>query len=67
MSSTFKNCINVLVLLIVDLRDVREIRRNKNSKDFEKWPEEARKVDTSVCFVVFYGKDFRLKTLSLAG
>lgn len=56
-----------IVLISVDLRDIREIRRNKNSKDFDKWPEETKKIDTSLCFVILYGKEFRLKTLSLAG
>ena len=51
----------------VNLREVREIRLGKNSKDFDKWPEEARKYDTSLCFVIFYGSDFKLKTLSVVG
>lgn len=39
----------------------------KASRDFERYPEEARKVDASHCFIVVYGLEFRLKTLSLAG
>lgn len=51
----------------VDMREVKEIRQGKSSKDFEKWPEEAKKIDPSRCFIVLYGQEFRLKTLSIAG
>lgn len=50
----------------LNLREVREVRDGKNSKDFDRWPEEARKYDPSVCFVILYGNDFKLKTLSVA-
>ncbi|KAL5020958.1 hypothetical protein ScPMuIL_000113 [Solemya velum] len=49
----------------VNLREVKEIRPGKNSRDFDKWPDDARRVDKSLCFVVFYGNDFKLKTLSV--
>ncbi|XP_064641817.1 1-phosphatidylinositol 4,5-bisphosphate phosphodiesterase gamma-1-like isoform X2 [Lineus longissimus] len=49
----------------VDLREVKEIRPSKNSRDFEKWPDEAKKIDAGLCFVIFSGSEFRLKTLSL--
>lgn len=51
----------------VDIREIRELRLGKASRDFERYPEEARKVDASHCFIVVYGLEFRLKTLSLAG
>lgn len=51
----------------VDLREVKEVRIGKSSKDFEKWPEDAKKMDNPRCFVVYYGSEFRLKTLSIAG
>lgn len=47
------------------LREVKEIRPGKNSRDFDKWPEDAKKVDSRICFIVFYGNDFKLKTLSV--
>ncbi|CAI5778868.1 1-phosphatidylinositol 4,5-bisphosphate phosphodiesterase gamma-1-like isoform X1 [Podarcis lilfordi] len=50
----------------VDIREIKEIRPGKNSRDFERYPEDARKLDSALCFVVLYGIDFRLKTLSLA-
>nr|CAD7405539.1 unnamed protein product [Timema cristinae] len=50
----------------VDLREIKEIRMGKNSKDFEKWPEEAKRMENMRCFVVFYGLEFRLKTLSIS-
>uniref|UniRef100_A0A8D2LRW9 1-phosphatidylinositol 4,5-bisphosphate phosphodiesterase gamma n=1 Tax=Varanus komodoensis TaxID=61221 RepID=A0A8D2LRW9_VARKO len=50
----------------VDIREIKEIRAGKNSRDFERYPEEARKLDSALCFVILYGMDFRLKTLSVA-
>ncbi|XP_071174226.1 1-phosphatidylinositol 4,5-bisphosphate phosphodiesterase gamma-1-like isoform X19 [Mytilus edulis] len=49
----------------LNLREVREVREGKNSKDFEKWPDDARKMDNALCFVIFYGSEFKLKNLSL--
>ncbi|XP_068087156.1 1-phosphatidylinositol 4,5-bisphosphate phosphodiesterase gamma-1-like [Anabrus simplex] len=49
----------------VDLREVKEVRMGKNSKDFERSPEDAKGME-NLCFVVFYGMEFRLKTLSIA-
>nr|XP_022335650.1 1-phosphatidylinositol 4,5-bisphosphate phosphodiesterase gamma-1-like isoform X2 [Crassostrea virginica] len=49
----------------LNLREVREVRDGRNSKDFDRWPEEARKLDPALCFVIFYGSDFKLKTLSV--
>uniref|UniRef100_A0AAQ4NQ05 1-phosphatidylinositol 4,5-bisphosphate phosphodiesterase gamma n=1 Tax=Gasterosteus aculeatus aculeatus TaxID=481459 RepID=A0AAQ4NQ05_GASAC len=51
----------------VDIREIRELRLGKGSRDFERYPEEARKLDTAHCFIVLYGLEFRLKTLSVAG
>lgn len=51
----------------VDMREIKEIRHGKNSKDFEKWPEESKKTDAGKCFVLYYGQEFRLKSLSVAG
>ncbi|GAB6030572.1 hypothetical protein CHUAL_007434 [Chamberlinius hualienensis] len=47
----------------VDLREVKEVRPGKNSKDFERWPDDAKKLDSNTCFSVFYGNEFRLKCL----
>ncbi|XP_071784732.1 1-phosphatidylinositol 4,5-bisphosphate phosphodiesterase gamma-1-like isoform X2 [Asterias amurensis] len=49
----------------VKIRMIKEIRPGKNSRDFERWPEEAKKHDASVCFIIFYGAEFRLKSLSV--
>lgn len=51
----------------VEMREVKEIRQGKNSKDFERWPDESKKADAGKCFIVFYGQEFRLKSLSIAG
>lgn len=49
----------------VDWAEIKEIRLGKNSKDFEKWPDDARKIENSKCFVVFYGSEFKLRVLSV--
>ncbi|PVD20783.1 hypothetical protein C0Q70_18944 [Pomacea canaliculata] len=49
----------------VNLREVKEVRAGKASRDFDKWQDESRKVDKNLTFVVFYGNDFKLKTLSV--
>ncbi|XP_040287749.1 1-phosphatidylinositol 4,5-bisphosphate phosphodiesterase gamma-1-like isoform X2 [Bufo bufo] len=50
----------------IDIREIKEIRPGKNSRDFERYPEDARKLDASLCFIILYGADFRLKTISVA-
>uniref|UniRef100_A0A3P9LP59 Phosphoinositide phospholipase C n=1 Tax=Oryzias latipes TaxID=8090 RepID=A0A3P9LP59_ORYLA len=51
----------------VDIREIRELRLGKGSRDFERYPEEARKLDPTLCFIILYGVEFRLRTLSVAG
>uniref|UniRef100_A0AAQ5Y0F2 1-phosphatidylinositol 4,5-bisphosphate phosphodiesterase gamma n=1 Tax=Amphiprion ocellaris TaxID=80972 RepID=A0AAQ5Y0F2_AMPOC len=51
----------------IDIREIRELRLGKGSRDFERYPEEARKLDSAHCFIVLYGLEFRLRTLSVAG
>lgn len=51
----------------VDIREIRELRLGKGSRDFDRYPEETRKLDATHCFIVLYGVEFRLRTLSLAG
>uniref|UniRef100_A0A3P9CMB2 1-phosphatidylinositol 4,5-bisphosphate phosphodiesterase gamma n=1 Tax=Maylandia zebra TaxID=106582 RepID=A0A3P9CMB2_9CICH len=50
----------------IDIREIRELRLGKGSRDFERYPEEARKLDSTHCFIVLYGLEFRLRTLSVA-
>lgn len=54
-------------LFTVEIREVKEVRIGKQSKDFEKWPEDAKRIENLRCFVVYYGSEFRLKTLSISG
>ncbi|XP_009997099.1 PREDICTED: 1-phosphatidylinositol 4,5-bisphosphate phosphodiesterase gamma-1 [Chaetura pelagica] len=50
----------------VDIREIKEIRPGKNSRDFDRYQEDpCFRLDQSHCFVVLYGTEFRLKTLSL--
>uniref|UniRef100_A0A672G214 Phosphoinositide phospholipase C n=1 Tax=Salarias fasciatus TaxID=181472 RepID=A0A672G214_SALFA len=50
----------------IDIREIRELRLGKGSRDFERYPEEARKLDSAHCFIILYGLEFRLRTLSVA-
>lgn len=49
----------------LELREVKEIRWGKNSKDFEKWPEDSKKIEFKKCFIVYYGTEFKLRSLSV--
>uniref|UniRef100_A0A182X5M9 1-phosphatidylinositol 4,5-bisphosphate phosphodiesterase gamma n=1 Tax=Anopheles quadriannulatus TaxID=34691 RepID=A0A182X5M9_ANOQN len=49
----------------LELREVKEVRPGKKSKDFEKWPEEAKKSEPRKCFVILHGNDFKLRTVSI--
>ncbi|KAG6933826.1 phospholipase C gamma 1, partial [Chelydra serpentina] len=50
----------------VDIREIQEIRPGNNSRDFDRYQEDPSfRSDPSHCFVVLYGMEFRLKTLSL--
>ncbi|XP_069740315.1 1-phosphatidylinositol 4,5-bisphosphate phosphodiesterase gamma-1 [Narcine bancroftii] len=55
----------------IDIREVKEIRAGRNSRDFERYQDDAARpdlsrTDLSHCFVILYGMEFRLKTLSVA-
>ncbi|XP_015823537.1 1-phosphatidylinositol 4,5-bisphosphate phosphodiesterase gamma-1 [Nothobranchius furzeri] len=51
----------------IDIREIKEIRQGPKSRDFERYVEDsAVRLDQSHCFVILYGTEFRLKTLSLA-
>jgi len=68
-------CSNVLLLEVrlyplwfaVNIQEIKEIRPGKTSRDFERFMEDARKMDAMVCFTILYGTEFNLKTLSIAG
>jgi len=49
----------------VDVREIKEVRKGKQSKDFDKWADDARNFEVGRCFVIFYGKEFNLKSLSV--
>ncbi|ODN02952.1 1-phosphatidylinositol 4,5-bisphosphate phosphodiesterase gamma-1 [Orchesella cincta] len=50
----------------VDVREIKLVRPGKSSKDFDRWPEDSKRHDAGKCLVIFYGSEFRLRTLSLA-
>ncbi|XP_077301392.1 small wing phospholipase C gamma 1 [Arctopsyche grandis] len=50
----------------LELREIKEMRVGKVSKDFERWPDDLKKVENMKCFVIFYGPEFKLRTLSIA-
>ncbi|XP_068119982.1 1-phosphatidylinositol 4,5-bisphosphate phosphodiesterase gamma-1 isoform X1 [Hyperolius riggenbachi] len=50
----------------VDIREIKEIRPGKNSRDFDRYQEDGTvRLEHDHCFVILYGTEFRLKTLSL--
>lgn len=52
----------------VDIREIKEIRPGQKSRDFERYMEDSTaRLDQAHCFVILYGTEFRLKSLSLAG
>ena len=60
-------CYQCLFTIVVDIREIREIRETLDSLDFKKGQEDIRMVDPQCCFIILYGSEFRLKTLSVAG
>uniref|UniRef100_A0A4W6F7S3 1-phosphatidylinositol 4,5-bisphosphate phosphodiesterase gamma n=1 Tax=Lates calcarifer TaxID=8187 RepID=A0A4W6F7S3_LATCA len=51
----------------IDIREIKEIRPGQKSRDFERYVEDsAARTDQAHCFVILYGTEFRLKSLSLA-
>lgn len=68
LRNTFDSPIySVYVIFVVEMREVHEIRIGKNYKDFERWPEETKRIENLRCFIVFYGSEFKIKSLSIAG
>lgn len=51
----------------LELREVKEVRLGKASKEFEKWQDESKSVDFTKCFVIYYGNEFKLRSLSVVG
>ena len=60
-------CSFILLLFAVFIREIKEVRRGLGSKDFDRNPETARRLDPNCCLAIFYGNEFKLKTLSLVG
>ncbi|VVC96133.1 unnamed protein product, partial [Leptidea sinapis] len=50
----------------LDIKVIKEVRHGKSSKDFERWPEETKRLENSKCFTIYYGSDFKLRTVSFA-
>lgn len=60
--------LDLFSIFLVDIREIKEIRPGKTSRDFDRYQEDpAFRPDQSHCFVILYGMEFRLKTLSLQG
>uniref|UniRef100_A0A3B3U6N5 Phosphoinositide phospholipase C n=1 Tax=Poecilia latipinna TaxID=48699 RepID=A0A3B3U6N5_9TELE len=50
----------------IDIREIKEIRPGQKSRDFERYVEDSAVRLDNFCFVILYGTEFRLKSLSLA-
>lgn len=51
----------------LDVRDIKEVRIGKSSKDFERWPEETKRIENLKCFTIYYGTEFKLRSVSFVG
>lgn len=51
----------------LEIKDVKEVRVGKSSKDFDRWPEETKRLETSKCFTIYYGTEFKLRSASFSG
>uniref|UniRef100_A0A8C6T8P7 Phosphoinositide phospholipase C n=1 Tax=Neogobius melanostomus TaxID=47308 RepID=A0A8C6T8P7_9GOBI len=52
---------------VIDIREIKEVRPGQKSRDFERYVEDsAARLDQAHCFVILYGTEFRLRSLSLA-
>lgn len=51
----------------LDIRQIKEVRVGKSSKDFERWPDETKKLENTKCFTIYYGTEFKLRSASFAG
>ena len=56
-------------LTAVSAREIKEVRFGCQSREFDRSKEEMKKfgIDPACCFVILYGQEFRLKTMSLVG
>ncbi|TNN24876.1 1-phosphatidylinositol 4,5-bisphosphate phosphodiesterase gamma-1 [Liparis tanakae] len=62
-----KNVDEQINLSKIDIREIKEIRPGQKSRDFERYAEDsAARLEPAHCFVILYGSEFRLKSLSLA-
>ncbi|XP_028169476.1 1-phosphatidylinositol 4,5-bisphosphate phosphodiesterase gamma-1 [Ostrinia furnacalis] len=50
----------------LDIKYVKEVRQGKNSKVFERWPEETKRLENSKCFTIYFGTEFKLHSASFA-
>lgn len=51
----------------LDIRNVKEVRLGKASNYLERWPEETKRIENSKCFTIFYGTEFKLRSVSFSG
>ena len=53
----------------VSAREIKEVRFGCQSREFNRSKEEMKKfgIDPACCFVILYGQEFKLKTMSLVG
>ncbi|XP_041986907.1 1-phosphatidylinositol 4,5-bisphosphate phosphodiesterase gamma-1 isoform X2 [Aricia agestis] len=50
----------------LDIRDIKEVRLGKSSKEFERWPDETKRLENSKCFTIYFGVEFKLRSVSFA-
>lgn len=50
----------------INIHEIKEVRQGKESVDFDRLLDESRRVDSTLCFSIFYGNEFNLKVMSIA-
>ena len=56
-----------IYIYIVDIREIKEVRETLDTYDSKRGPEEYKMLETNCSFIILYGSEFRLKTLSIGG
>lgn len=55
------------ISLLVDIREIKEVRETLDCYDNKRPPDDLKSIDQNATFVILYGTEFRLKTLSVGG
>ena len=55
------------VVVSVDIREIKEVRETLDSYDNKRSPDDYKMMEPNCGFIILYGSEFRLKSLSVGG